>query len=106
MEEKTCSKADFLKLISKFNIQVDNLCQFLPQDRVQDFTKMNAQELLHNTQISVCPPETANIFEMLKAKRNEQKNQGTNLQESKLKLRENEQRNESYVVFFLLKMLI
>lgn len=95
VENKTVSKAAFLKVIAEFNIQVDNLCQFLPQDRVQDFTKMNPQELLHNTQISVCPPETAKALDMLKAKRIEQKNQGNNLQDSIAKLREHEQRNET-----------
>jgi chromosome segregation ATPase len=37
-------------LTSKLNIQVDNLCQFLPQDRVADFSKMNPQLLLENTE--------------------------------------------------------
>ena len=37
-------------------LQVDNLCQFLPQDKVQDFSKMNAQQLLENTEKSVCDP--------------------------------------------------
>ena len=35
--------------MEKLDIQVDNLCQFLPQDRVQDFAKMNKQQLLENT---------------------------------------------------------
>jgi chromosome segregation ATPase len=37
-------------LVSKLNIQVDNLCQFLPQDKVADFSKMNPQQLLENTE--------------------------------------------------------
>lgn len=37
-------------LVSKLNIQVDNLCQFLPQDRVADFSKMTPQLLLENTE--------------------------------------------------------
>ncbi|XP_043597499.1 structural maintenance of chromosomes protein 5 [Bombus pyrosoma] len=44
------------ELTASLNIQVDNLCQFLPQDKVQDFSKMNAQELLENTERSVCSP--------------------------------------------------
>ncbi len=32
------------------NIQVDNLCQFLPQDRVSAFANMNPQELLKETE--------------------------------------------------------
>lgn len=45
------------ELTRKLNIQIDNLCQFLPQDKVQDFSKMNAQELLENTQRSVGDPK-------------------------------------------------
>ncbi|XP_043507403.1 structural maintenance of chromosomes protein 5 isoform X1 [Frieseomelitta varia] len=44
------------ELTTSMNIQVDNLCQFLPQDKVQDFSKMNAQQLLENTEKSVCDP--------------------------------------------------
>lgn len=35
------------------NIQVSNLCQFLPQDRVADFVKMSNTELLVNTMQAV-----------------------------------------------------
>ncbi|KAK9886239.1 hypothetical protein WA026_015757 [Henosepilachna vigintioctopunctata] len=48
------SLKDVLDTIKPFNIQVNNLCQFLPQDRVQDFAKMNKQELLKATQLAVC----------------------------------------------------
>ncbi|KAK2582225.1 hypothetical protein KPH14_004573 [Odynerus spinipes] len=44
------------ELTRSFNIQVDNLCQFLPQDKVHDFSKMNAQELLESTERSVGDP--------------------------------------------------
>lgn len=40
--------------VKQYNIQVNNLCQFLPQDRVQDFAKMNRQDLLKETQIALC----------------------------------------------------
>jgi hypothetical protein len=30
-------------------LQVDNLCQFLPQDRVSDFSSMDMYALLENT---------------------------------------------------------
>lgn len=45
---------DIEKTIQQFNIQVDNLCQFLPQDRVQDFAKLNKQQLLQQTQVAIC----------------------------------------------------
>lgn len=43
-----------LNCIKQFNIQVNNLCQFLPQDRVQDFAKLNKYDLLKETQIALC----------------------------------------------------
>ena len=36
-------------IVKKLNIQTDNLCQFLPQDKVHDFSKMNPKELLVKT---------------------------------------------------------
>ncbi|KAJ2850517.1 Structural maintenance of chromosomes protein 5 [Coemansia brasiliensis] len=41
------------KSIRQLNVQVDNLCQFLPQDRVVEFSKMTPQELLKETQKAV-----------------------------------------------------
>ncbi|KAM9586607.1 structural maintenance of chromosomes protein 5 isoform 3-T3 [Morphnus guianensis] len=43
--------------IAALNIQVDNLCQFLPQDRVGEFAKLSKIELLEATEKSVGPPE-------------------------------------------------
>lgn len=48
------SSKEVLEVINTYNIQVNNLCQFLPQDRVQDFAKMNKQELLKATQLALC----------------------------------------------------
>ncbi|KAG9429029.1 structural maintenance of chromosomes protein 5 [Apis mellifera carnica] len=56
LDERPSNIKEIQELIKTFNIQVDNLCQFLPQDKVQDFSKMNAQELLENTERSVGDP--------------------------------------------------
>jgi structural maintenance of chromosomes protein 5 len=84
----------YIERIRTFNIQVDNLCMFLPQDRVQDFTKLNPQELLHNTQISVCTPEINEVFESLKKKRDDQKNSAKKNAEIQIRLNDNINRNE------------
>ena len=42
------------ELINRLNIQLGNLCQFLPQDKVADFAKMSQVELLENTEKAVC----------------------------------------------------
>lgn len=46
---KQVNKTDVKTLTSKLDIKVDNLCQFLPQDSVTQFVKMNNKELLLNT---------------------------------------------------------
>ena len=37
------------RVVAKFRIQVDNLCQFLPQDKVHDFSRLNSKGLLDST---------------------------------------------------------
>ena len=41
------------QLVAQLGIQVSNLCQFLPQEKVTDFARMSAQELLENTEKAV-----------------------------------------------------
>ncbi|KAF9981515.1 Structural maintenance of chromosomes protein 5 [Mortierella antarctica] len=50
-ENKT--QKEVMKKVQSFGIQVDNLCQFLPQDRVSEFAQMSPQELLKETQRAV-----------------------------------------------------
>ncbi|CAB3379508.1 Hypothetical predicted protein [Cloeon dipterum] len=50
---KTSNQKEVNEFVKSMNIQMDNLCQFLSQERVQDFTKMNAKELLINTEKTV-----------------------------------------------------
>ncbi|KAF9987172.1 Structural maintenance of chromosomes protein 5 [Modicella reniformis] len=50
-ENKT--QKDVLRKVQSLNIQIDNLCQFLPQDRVSEFAQMTPQELLKETQRAV-----------------------------------------------------
>lgn len=88
------SHKEFLKRVKELNIQIDNLCQFLPQDRVQDFTKMNSRELLMNTQASVCRPEMTELMDQLLEKRNQQKAVAKSSSDNLTKLREAEAKNE------------
>ena len=57
-----------------FAIQVDNLCQFLPQDRVVEFAQMNPVEMLASTQRAAAPVYMTEWHEELKKLRAEQKN--------------------------------
>ncbi|XP_050302969.1 structural maintenance of chromosomes protein 5 [Anthonomus grandis grandis] len=54
LNNKSCRFAEVEECIQQFNIQVDNLCQFLPQDRVADFAKLNKQDLLRETMRALC----------------------------------------------------
>ncbi|XP_014272608.1 structural maintenance of chromosomes protein 5 isoform X2 [Halyomorpha halys] len=53
-------------LTQELNIQINNLCQILPQDRVQDFAKMDQKQLLENTQKAI-DQELSEQFEELKS---------------------------------------
>ncbi|KAF2149641.1 structural maintenance of chromosomes 5 smc5 [Myriangium duriaei CBS 260.36] len=49
-----------------FNIQVDNLCQFLPQDRVVEFAALQPVDLLTETLRAIASPEIITQHEELK----------------------------------------
>lgn len=63
INNKAVSKDDVMKCVHKFKIQVNNLCQFLPQDRVQDFAKLNKQQLLKETQVALCRVDLVNLYD-------------------------------------------
>ncbi|XVF06854.1 hypothetical protein REPUB_Repub06bG0087000 [Reevesia pubescens] len=54
---KAVPKRDILEVIRKFNIQVNNLTQFLPQDRVCEFAKLTPIQLLEETEKAVGDPQ-------------------------------------------------
>lgn len=70
---KTVSRSHVLKLAQSFSIQIDNLCQFLPQDKVSEFAALTPIELLHSTQRAAAGPEMIEWHENLKDLRNEQR---------------------------------
>lgn len=67
---------------------------FLPQDRVQDFTKMNAQELLLNTQLSVCSTDINSAFQSLVSIRESQLKKNDCKTEIQTRLNDNRNRND------------
>lgn len=62
---------DIQALVRWFNIQIDNLCQFLPQDRVAEFARMTPVELLLETEKAAAAPEVAEMHQTLVALRRE-----------------------------------
>ncbi|XP_078148221.1 structural maintenance of chromosomes 5 [Carex rostrata] len=53
----TVPKKDVVEVIKKYNIQVNNLTQFLPQDRVCEFAKLTPVQLLEETEKAVGNPD-------------------------------------------------
>lgn len=51
------SKRNVIEVIQKFNIQVNNLTQFLPQDRVCEFARLTPVQLLEETEKAVGDPQ-------------------------------------------------
>ncbi len=73
INNKPSSKKGVLDLARSFSIQIDNLCQFLPQDKVVEFAAMTPIELLRSTQRAVAPQEMLDMHESLKELRRHQK---------------------------------
>lgn len=53
MNYKPCTQKDVKDLMIKLSIDVDNLCSFMPQDKVGMFTRFKPKEMLQNTLKSV-----------------------------------------------------
>jgi len=73
INDKHASKNAVLSLCKEFSIQIDNLCQFLPQDRVVKFAEMTAVDRLRETQRAAAPPHMVEWHDQLKGLRAEEK---------------------------------
>ncbi|KAF4803599.1 structural maintenance of chromosomes 5 [Turdus rufiventris] len=82
--------------IAVLNIQVDNLCQFLPQDKVGEFTKLSKTELLEATEKSVGSPEMYQFHCELKNFREKEKELENLCKEKTTSLEKMKQRVERY----------
>ncbi|KAF1962850.1 P-loop containing nucleoside triphosphate hydrolase protein [Byssothecium circinans] len=60
-------------LAKSFSIQIDNLCQFLPQDRVVEFAKLEPVDLLRETQRAAAPEHMVEWHNELKELRKSEK---------------------------------
>ncbi|KAL8387282.1 hypothetical protein RB595_010025 [Gaeumannomyces hyphopodioides] len=68
-----CALKDIQKLMSKFRIQIDNLCQFLPQDKVAEFAGLSPIELLGKTLQAAAPEIMMQQQEQLRSMYSKQK---------------------------------
>uniref|UniRef100_A0A8C7ZGK8 Structural maintenance of chromosomes protein 5 n=1 Tax=Oryzias sinensis TaxID=183150 RepID=A0A8C7ZGK8_9TELE len=70
---KHCNQKTVEEEVKALQIQVSNLCQFLPQEKVGEFAKMSKIELLEATEKSVGPPEMYEYHCELKNFRNKER---------------------------------
>lgn len=73
LDDRKTSLKNVQALTRAFNIQVDNLCQFLPQDKVSEFAALSPVELLQQTQRAAAPLEMLEQHDTLKKIRRDQK---------------------------------
>ena len=73
INDKPSPRKDVIDLAKSFAIQIDNLCQFLPQDKVVEFAAMTPVELLWSTQRAVAPQEMLDWHKELKVLRTNQR---------------------------------
>ena len=65
MNYKPCTQKDVKDLMTKLSIDVDNLCSFMPQDKVGMFTQFKPKEMLQNTlkSVNVTTLSQRNLYE-------------------------------------------
>ncbi|KAI8346052.1 hypothetical protein B0O80DRAFT_407246 [Mortierella sp. GBAus27b] len=90
-ENKT--QKDVMKKVQSLNIQIDNLCQFLPQDRVSEFAQMTPQELLKETQRAVGGEEMLQDHQKMIELWKDHKNTSSTIQRIQETIETNEKRN-------------
>ncbi|KAI0615562.1 Smc Chromosome segregation ATPase [Pyrenophora tritici-repentis] len=74
------TQKEVIELAKTYSIQIDNLCQFLPQDRVVEFARMTDVERLRETQRAAAPPYMVEWHDKLKALRKDERNLETKRQ--------------------------
>uniref|UniRef100_A0A8C2ZV97 Structural maintenance of chromosomes protein 5 n=1 Tax=Cyclopterus lumpus TaxID=8103 RepID=A0A8C2ZV97_CYCLU len=89
-----CNQKSVEEEVKALHIQVNNLCQFLPQEKVGEFAKMSKIELLEATEKSVGPPEMYEYHCELKNFRNKERELENVVKEKASFLEKAKQRNE------------
>ncbi|KAJ4386702.1 Structural maintenance of chromosomes protein 5 [Gnomoniopsis smithogilvyi] len=79
MNGKSCTLKNIKSVMAKLRIQIDNLCQFLPQDKVAEFAGLEPIEKLNKTLMAAAPEEVVQQQQELKQMFSEQKELQRNL---------------------------
>ncbi|KAF3696821.1 Structural maintenance of chromosomes protein 5 [Channa argus] len=94
LNRRHCNQKTVEEEVKALCIQVSNLCQFLPQEKVGEFAKMSKIELLEATEKSVGPPEMYEYHCELKNFRNKERELENVVKEKASFLEKAKQRNE------------
>ncbi|KAF1925401.1 P-loop containing nucleoside triphosphate hydrolase protein [Didymella exigua CBS 183.55] len=73
LDGKHANKNAVMDMCKRFSIQIDNLCQFLPQDRVVKFAEMADTERLKATLDAAAHPQMSEWHNLLKTFREQEK---------------------------------
>jgi hypothetical protein len=73
INNRSVSQKEVVRFAKRFSIQIDNLCQFLPQDRVVEFSRLEPVALLRETLRAAAPEQMVRWHEELKDLRAEEK---------------------------------
>lgn len=92
IDGKKSNKKAVQTLARSFSIQVDNLCQFLPQDRVVEFAALSPVDLLTQTQRAAAPEYMTEWHDSLKDMRRKQKTEQEVQQKTMESLKNDENR--------------
>ncbi|EEB08290.2 Smc5-6 complex SMC subunit Smc5 [Schizosaccharomyces japonicus yFS275] len=65
VNKESCGGKKITELMTRFNIQIDNLCQFLPQDRVAEFAQLDPYMRLRETERAIGDDELYDTHERL-----------------------------------------
>jgi len=91
---KSTTMREVQELTKTLNVQIGNLCQFLPQDKVAEFAKMTQQQLLEATEKAVGPPDMFDVHQKLIELRKQEKELEISLRNNREHLEKLEQQNE------------
>ncbi|XP_056323069.1 structural maintenance of chromosomes protein 5 [Danio aesculapii] len=94
LNKKHASQKAVEEAVRELHIQVGNLCQFLPQEKVGEFAKMSNSELLEATEKSIGPPEMYEFHCELKTFRTKERDLENVCKEKGNFLEKARQRNE------------
>nr|XP_040049541.1 structural maintenance of chromosomes protein 5 [Gasterosteus aculeatus aculeatus] len=94
LNDRHCNQKSVEEEVKALRIQVGNLCQFLPQEKVGEFAKMSKIELLEATEKSVGPPEMYEYHCELKNFRNRERELENVVKEKASFLEKAKQRND------------